>query len=48
MGSAAAMTGAARSWMLEAAGCEPRLPQRRSSARENLPDTLVDPHLRLM
>jgi hypothetical protein len=34
--------------MLEAAGCEPRLPQRRGSARENPPDTLVDPHLRLM
>jgi hypothetical protein len=38
----------ARSRTLEAPGCESRLPQRRSSARENPPDTLVDPHLRLM
>lgn len=48
MGSAAAVTGAARSWTLQAPGCSPRLPQRRSSAGENPPDTVVDPQLRLM
>jgi hypothetical protein len=47
MGSAAAITGAARSWALEAS-CEPRLPQRRSPASGNPPDTLVDPQLRLV